>query len=98
MKIKVINSTKTVWSQETRQTDVKLDDGRILKVRQMEDDNGTESYFYIEGETKNWTNSYECEDDKLKSIIDKIAWNIFQNVFDNKDEIIDLSEIEEPLW
>ena len=97
MKIKVINAAWTVWSQETRQTDVELNDGRILMVRQMEDDNGTETFYFIEGETKNWTNSYECKDEDLKSIINKIAWNIFQNAFDNKDEVIDLNELEE-MW
>ena len=33
------NTTRTVWSQETKQTDLELDNGIKVSVRQMEDDN-----------------------------------------------------------
>ena len=41
-KIKVIEDSYTVWLQETRQVNVELEDGRVLGIRRMEDDNGSE--------------------------------------------------------
>ncbi len=37
MKLKVLEGTWTVWSQETKQLNVELEDGRILGVRQIEE-------------------------------------------------------------
>ena len=39
------NTTRTVWSQETKQTDLELDNGIKVSVRQMEDDNGVTTFF-----------------------------------------------------
>ena len=39
-KFVIRNTTRTVWSQETKQTDLELDNGTKVSVRQMEDDNG----------------------------------------------------------
>ena len=33
------NTTRIVWSQQTKQTDLELDNGIKVSVRQMEDDN-----------------------------------------------------------
>ena len=40
------NTTRTVWSQETKQTDLELDNGTKVSVRQMEDDNGVTTFFF----------------------------------------------------
>ena len=39
------NTTRTVWSQQTKQTDLELDNGIKVSVRQMEDDNGVTTFF-----------------------------------------------------
>ena len=46
-KIKVIEDSYTVWLQETRQVNVELEDGRVLGIRRMEDDNGSEEYYQL---------------------------------------------------
>ena len=47
MKLKVTKETQTVWLQETKQLEVELPDGRTLGVREMQDDNGGETYYQI---------------------------------------------------
>lgn len=39
------NTTRIVWSQQTKQTDLELDNGIKVSVRQMEDDNGVTTFF-----------------------------------------------------
>ena len=45
-KIIIRNTTRTVWSQETKQTDFELDNGIKVSVRQMEDDNQVQTFFF----------------------------------------------------
>ena len=50
-KIIIRNTTRTVWSQETKQTDFELDNGIKVSVRQMEDDNQVQTFFFIDGKS-----------------------------------------------
>ena len=79
-KVKVTETTWTVWSQETKQTNVELEDGRKLEVRQMEDDNGVETYYRLLGEG-DWISSthynHQFEDKELEKIVNTIAYNSF---------------------
>lgn len=59
------NTTRTVWSQETKQTDLELDNGTKVSVRQMEDDNGVTTFFFIDGESKNWLDLNSTDADEL---------------------------------
>ena len=45
-KIIIRNTTRTVWSQITKQTDFELDNGIKVSVRQMEDDNQVQTFFF----------------------------------------------------
>ena len=95
MIVKVKEASWTVYLKETKQTNVELDDGRIIKVRQMDDGNGTESYYFIDGESNNWAQTHECNDKELRDFVEKIAQNIFIGVFDEEEDVVDLNELEE---
>ena len=102
MKLKVLEGTWTVWSQETKQLNVELEDGRILGVRQMEDDNGAESYFQLKpaGEEiyrrGGWESidDIEWKDDEEKEQAQKLAYNLFYGDYLDGDTI-DTDELEE---
>jgi len=91
-KIIITEPTRTVWSQETKQTDFKLDDEKILRVRRMEDNNQCQTFFFIEGESQNWTDLDDLDQsDVLYDLIDNIGNFTFEG-FDKKDEEIDIKE------
>jgi len=96
-KVKVTETTWTVWYQETKQTNVELEDGRKLEVRQMEDDNGVETYYRLLGEG-DWISSthynHQFEDKELEKIVNTIAYNSFQDVFTTEGEVVDLDELD----
>ena len=102
MKLKVLDGTWTVWSQETKQLNVELEDGRILGVRQMEDDNGAESFFQLKpvGEEiyrrGGWESidDIEWKDDEEKEQAQKLAYNLFNGDYLDSDTI-DTDELEE---
>jgi len=102
MKLKVLEGTWTVWSQETKQLNVELEDGRILGVRQMEDDNGAESFFQLKpaGEEiyrrGGWESidDIEWKDDEEKEQAQKLAYNLFNGDYLDGDTI-DTDELEE---
>ena len=95
MKVKVLKGTWTVWSQETKQLNVELEDGRILGVRQMEDDNGAESYFQLKpaGEEIFRRGGWESLDDikwkdeEEKEMANKLVNNLFYGDFTDGEEI-----------
>jgi hypothetical protein len=101
MIVKVIRGTWTVWIQETKQLNIELEDGRILGVRQMEDDNGAESYFQLKeaGEEiyrkGGWKKLDEVEwkDQEEKEMGEKIAYNLFYGDFED-GQIIDTDSLE----
>ena len=45
-KIIISEPSRTVWLQETKQIGFKLEDGRMINVRRMEDDNETQTFFF----------------------------------------------------
>jgi len=101
MKVKVIENSWTVYLKETRQTNVELDDGRIIKVRQMDDGNGTENYYFIDGESNEWSETHKCDNKELRDIVDKIAGNIFSGAFSKEygdiesGDVVDLDELDD---
>lgn len=105
MKLKIKEPTRTVWLQETKQVIIELEDGRVLGIRVMEDDNGSERYFALKqaGEEiykrdKAWTVDHEMEweDDKLAIAADKFAAIMFYE--DSEEgEIIETDELED-VW
>jgi hypothetical protein len=83
------NTTRTVWSQETKQTDLELDNGTKVSVRQMEDDNGVATFFFIDGESKNWLdlNSTNADElllnrEDLYNLIKSVGFYTFESNFD----------------
>jgi hypothetical protein len=102
MKLKVLEGTWTVWSQETKQLNVELEDGRILGVRQMEDDNGAESYFQLKpaGEEiyrrGGWESldDIEWKDEEEKEMANKLVNNLFYGDFSDGEEI-DTDKLED---
>ena len=102
-KIKVIEDSYTVWLQETRQVNVELEDGRVLGIRRMEDDNGSEEYYQLKPKGEeiykrgDWKNISEVEwkDDEEAQFVELIAYNLFMDSF-IKDEVIDMDELENP--
>ena len=102
-KIKVIEDSYTVWLQETRQVNVELEDGRVLGIRRMEDDNGSEEYYqlkpkgeeiYRRGEWKN-ISEVEWKNDEESQFAELIAYNLFMDSF-AKDDVINEDELENP--
>jgi len=83
------NTTRTVWSQETKQTDLELDNGTKVSVRQMEDDNGVTTFFFIDGESKNWLDLNSTDADELLfnrndlyNLIKSVGFYTFESNFD----------------
>ena len=105
MKLKVTEPTRTVWLQETKQVVVELEDGRVLGIRVMEDDNGSENYYALKpaGEEiykrdQAWTvdHKMEWESDELKEAAERYAAVMFYE--DSEEgEIVDTDELEE-VW
>tara|TARA_B110000438_G_C15425995_1_gene484062 strand:- start:8 stop:289 length:282 start_codon:yes stop_codon:yes gene_type:complete len=93
MKIKVIKATHTVWLQETKQVDIELD-GKSVAVRQMEDDNGAETYVFSEQQNR-FINVNELKDIDYKSTIRRIAHSIFMDAFNEENSTVDFNELEE---
>jgi len=90
-KFKVNKTTRTVWIQETKQTDIELDNGIIVSIRQMEDDNGVSTFFFIEGESKNWMDLNSSTADELLlnrvdlyNLIKSIGFYTFEACLDGK--------------
>jgi hypothetical protein len=105
MKLKVTDPTRTIWLQETKQIVVELEDKRVLGIRVMEDDNGSEQYFALKqpGEEiykrdEAWTSDREMEweSEELAKAVDKFAATLFFGDSE-KDEIIDTDELED-VW
>jgi len=102
MKLKVTKGTHTVWLQETKQLEVELPDGRILGVREMQDDNGGETYFQIadlgEEITRrgNWQQieDVDWKDDEERDMAEMIGQNLFYGDY-NDDEYLDTEELED---
>ena len=83
------NTTRTVWSQETKQTDLELDNGIKVSVRQMEDDNGVTTFFFIDGESINWLDLNSTDADELLfnrndlyNLIKSVGFYTFESNFD----------------
>ena len=101
MKLKVIRGTFTVWLQETKQLNVQFEDGRILGVRQLEDDNGCESYFQLKESGEEiykrggWEKLDEVKwkDQEEKETAEKLAYNLFYGDFED-EEIIETDSLE----
>jgi len=101
MKLKVTKETQTVWLQETKQLEVELPDGRTLGVREMQDDNGGETYYQIadlgEEITKrgNWQQIEEIDwkDDEERDMAELIGSNLFYGDY-KEDEIIDTEDLD----
>lgn len=92
------NTTRTVWSQQTKQTDLELDNGIKVSVRQMEDDNEVTTFFFIDGETKNWIDLNSSKADELLlnrndlyNLIYSIGVYTFEG-FNKKDEEISIKK------
>jgi|TARA_B110000908_G_C10247041_1_gene449483 hypothetical protein len=93
-KFKITNTTRTIWSQETKQTDLEIDDGTKVSIRQTEDDNGVTTFFFIDGESENWLdlNSVKADElllyrDDLYNLIKSVGCSTFDlNGFDKIDE------------
>lgn len=101
MKAKVTEGARTVWLQETKQVTIQLEDGTEVMIRQMEDDNGTETYCWIEEHCNGkggWKQPHELEDELGKEFaqtIQNIANGIFMNYWDDEQEF-NWDEVEDP--
>ena len=101
--VKVIEDSYTIWLQETRQVNVELEDGRVLGIRRMEDDNGSEEYYQLKPKGEeiykrgDWKNISEVEwkDDDEAQFAELIACNLFMDSF-AKDDVINEDELENP--
>ena len=101
--VKVIEDSHTVWLQETRQVNVELEDGRVLGIRKMEDDNGSEEYYQLKPKGEeiyrrgDWKNISEVEwkDEAESQFAEVIAYNLFMESF-IKDDVINVDELENP--
>ena len=101
--VKVIEDSYTIWLQETRQVNVELEDGRVLGIRRMEDDNGSEEYYQLKPKGEeiykrgDWKTISEVEwkDDEEAQFAELIACNLFMDSF-TKDEVINVDELENP--
>jgi hypothetical protein len=95
-KIIISEPKRTVWLQETKQIDLKLEDGRTVNIRRMEDDNEVQTFFFIDGESKNWTDLYDLDSkNELFNLIDLVSIAMSDELFgQGKDEQIDIDELE----
>lgn len=90
MKVKVLKPQRTIYSSETKEMTLEID-GKVIVVRQHEDDNGGEVWASInDGDL---VESYQLEDDELKELIDGAAMYIRSGIFDNEGAEIDSEEI-----
>jgi len=104
MKFKVTEGTWTVWSQETKQVNVELPDGRVLGIRRMEDDNGTENYFQLKDAGEeiyrrgDWKEDYEMEweSEEFGEACNRLAQSLFQGDYTDGEEV-DSEELDE-IW
>lgn len=92
MKGKVLKSQQVVYSCETREVTVEID-GKILKVRMHEDDNGAENW--VSTDDGEFIETYQLEDEELKKIADGIAYNISNGDFDEDGSEFDTSEYDD---
>jgi len=103
-KFKVTLGTRTVWLQETKQANFELEDGRVLGIRVMEDDNGSETHYCLKDKGEeifkrdNWINSYDMnwESEELKAQVDKLSFYIFGEGY-VKDEVVETDDLED-IW
>ena len=95
-KIIISEPKRTVWLQETKQIDLKLEDGRTVNIRRMEDDNEVQTFFFIDGESKNWTDLYDLDSKNvLFNLIDLVSIAMSDELFgQDKDEQIDIDELK----
>ena len=103
-KVKVKEGTSTVWYQETKQVIFELEDNRVLAIRQMEDDNGVETYYQYGDENGeihrkgNWVNAshyeHEYENQEEQLLIETLAGSIFMDDYTDGEEV-DTTELEE---
>ena len=92
MKAKVVKPQRVVWSAETREVTVDLD-GKIIVIRQHEDDHGGENWVSVgDGE---FIETYQLEDEELRKIADGIAYNIRGGDFDEEGAEFDTSEYDD---
>lgn len=97
MKAKVTEGATTVWTQQTKQVTIQLEDGTEVIIRQMEDDNGTETYFWME-ELGDWIEPYDYDGERGKEFsqtIQNIANGIFMNYWDDEQEF-NWDTVEDP--
>ena len=103
-KLKILQETRTVWLQETKQVIVELPDGKALGIRVMEDDNGVEHYYQIKPtadeiyKRADWVNEYEMqwESEEIEEAIKRFANTIFYGDYE-ENEIIETDELDE-VW
>ena len=94
-KIIISEPSRTVWLQETKQIGFKLEDGRMINVRRMEDDNETQTFFFINGESKKWNDLYDLDsNNELFSLIELVSNSMSDELFGQyKDDLIDIQEL-----
>ena len=103
-KLKILQETRTVWLQETKQVIVELPDGKALGIRVMEDDNGVEHYYQIKPtadeiyKKTDWVNEYEMqwESEEIEEAIKRFANTIFYGDYE-ENEVIETDELDE-VW
>lgn len=92
MKGKVLKPQTVVYSCETREVTVEID-GKILKIREHEDDNGSENWVDVgDGE---FVETYQLQDEELRKIAEGIAYNIRSGDFDEEGVEFDTSEYDD---
>ena len=102
-KFKVTQETTTVWLEETKQANFELEDGRVLGIRVMENDNGGETYYCLKEKFKeifkrdNWINSFDMnwESEDLKAQAEKLSYYVFEGY--KKDEVVETDDLED-IW
>lgn len=90
MKIKVLKPQRTIFSSETKEMTLEID-GKIIMIRQHEDDNHGEVWASIDD--GDLVESFELEDGELRNLIDGAATYIRSGMFDEEGVEIDSEEI-----
>ncbi|MFA7220330.1 MAG: hypothetical protein WC119_07530 [Synergistaceae bacterium] len=94
-KITITSAVETVWSAETREFSFKLPDGREIEMRVTDDTKMDVSFYYhIKGNEKmGWVETYNCEDEELKKVLDALHFYAYdENYWVKKGKKIDISD------
>lgn len=98
MKITLTEKHKIIYQKTTHQIEVDIE-GVKYKIRQTEDDNGTEYFVFSDAlNAGKWMDPQDMEDSELKDILVKLAETCLDNNIYGQSNVgkeVDMDELED---